>query len=371
MIDKDDCLYICYDTETNGYSEASSQTSVINKYNNIVQISAVYDTKHTFDRIVKVDYIPHKSANIHGITTEQSQKEGVSFNRAFSDFYQFIDKLMHEKGKRHVLLIAHNCEGFDKPILRMECERHSIPLPPHWYFFDTLPALRKQYKDLKSYRLGDVYAEFTGKQLDNAHNSLADSLALHTIATEYVHISSDAITTWDGYVFTDDNDSVKSIRFIGPKTCAKMKAVFQTPDPKVFHLRERYGDKPFEVTEMDLRTRYGYSRDGWIMQIMSEIYCLSPYDMYRRYKSSIYLQSLGLSQYQIGQLAAYDIHSASDFILSFVYQFKSNYRMFMNFIHNVLCKNGIISQHHVPVIYKDLTDMRAGYRLHRRVQSFP
>jgi DNA polymerase III epsilon subunit-like protein len=79
-------------------------------------------------------------------------------------------------GPRTKTLVAHNAQ-FDTSVLQSEMLRHGIPLEQ----IDDLVirCTLEMYKErfLKSIKLIHLYSDIFGEEFDNAHNSLADSIA--------------------------------------------------------------------------------------------------------------------------------------------------------------------------------------------------
>jgi len=119
-------LVLVFDTETTGLpktKEFSLEPEILQKWPHIVQLSYIlYDTKDNNvlkvrDHIVKLPkniVMSQESINIHGITNEMSQKDGVEIE-------QFIGELFDDFSKVD-LVVAHNLE-FDLKVLKAECAR--------------------------------------------------------------------------------------------------------------------------------------------------------------------------------------------------------------------------------------------------------
>jgi DNA polymerase III epsilon subunit-like protein len=125
----------------------------------------------TFDAIVYPDNfeIGEKSIEIHGITKEKAMRDGRPFNDVFLDFIKFI-------GSRTKTMVAHNL-NFDLNVLRSEMIRHNLnmELIDDINFGCTLQLYKERF--LKSIKLVDLYKDIFGEEFQNAHNSLADSIA--------------------------------------------------------------------------------------------------------------------------------------------------------------------------------------------------
>ena len=130
---------------------------------------------NTFDALVRPNdfQISEEAMKIHGITQKVAQSEGRSFKKVFSDFIDFI-------GPRN-RLVAHNV-FFDKSVLRSEMLRHGLNLSLLKKF--EFICTNKMYMKLcnirnprRGIRLCDLYRKFYDEDFENAHTSLADSIA--------------------------------------------------------------------------------------------------------------------------------------------------------------------------------------------------
>jgi len=83
---------------------------------------------------------------------------------------------------KDVELVAHNNSLFDELVLKKELTRVS----PQVTFWDTLPFLRKAYPKLASYKLERLYKHFYNTDLKDAHNAIADVLALVKIYNDHI-----------------------------------------------------------------------------------------------------------------------------------------------------------------------------------------
>jgi DNA polymerase III epsilon subunit-like protein len=125
----------------------------------------------TFDAIIHpTDFqISQGSIDVHGITQERAESEGRHFTEVFFEFMRFI-------GPRTTTMVAHNAI-FDTSVLRSEMIRHQFDLSmiENLNFRCTL-ELHKE-KHLSPIKLGVLYKQLFGIELENAHNSLEDCIA--------------------------------------------------------------------------------------------------------------------------------------------------------------------------------------------------
>src|SRR5210317_1947624 len=125
----------------------------------------------TFDAIIRPDdfTIGEDTAKIHGITHERALAEGRPFPEVFREFMEFV-------GPRTKTMVAHNAQ-FDTNVLYSEIMRHELDVSG----VDELVfrCTHEMYKErfLRTIKLGNLYKDIFGEDFENAHNSLADSIA--------------------------------------------------------------------------------------------------------------------------------------------------------------------------------------------------
>lgn len=155
---------IYYDTETTGVRPDKD---------NIIEIAA-YDPENdvSFCRFVNPGVpIPPETTAIHGINDAMVADAG-NFAQVGQEFLDFC--------KGDVVLIAHNNDTFDALFLKHEFNRHTLTMPSHWKFLDTLKWARKYRKDLPRHPL-QFLRETYGIQANTAHRALDDVIILHKV----------------------------------------------------------------------------------------------------------------------------------------------------------------------------------------------
>lgn len=167
-----------YDTETTGLpvwkepSESEAQP-------HLVQLGAVLadlDTKKiisSLDLIIKPDgwSIPEEVSAIHGITTEYALEVGVPEAQALEMFLAM---------RGDALRIAYN-KTFDQRIIRIAAKRFSTEeAQDKWAEKEDHACSMRMAQSIiggKNPKLAVAYEHFTGKELENAHSAMADTLA--------------------------------------------------------------------------------------------------------------------------------------------------------------------------------------------------
>ena len=112
--------------------------------------------------------IPPSATEVHGITDEMVQGKPTfkQVSKGIKDFFYGSD------------IAGYNSDNFDVPILMQEFHRCQIEFPD-WElnFVDVLKVERL----LNSHKLTDAFKRYTGKDLDDAHEALADTRATEAV----------------------------------------------------------------------------------------------------------------------------------------------------------------------------------------------
>lgn len=154
---------IFYDTETTGIRTDKDR---------IIEIAA-YDPvrQRTFEKLINPGCpIPSDATAIHNISNDMVADQ-PAFPEVAREFIDFCEG--------NIILIAHNNDNFDMPILRSEFTRHQIEMPA-WNFFDTLKWARRYRTDLPRHTL-QILREIYGIPANNAHRALDDVVVLHQV----------------------------------------------------------------------------------------------------------------------------------------------------------------------------------------------
>lgn len=168
--------YLAWDTETTGLPMTRQTATPENVHLfdmcRIVSLAFVtYSTKGrelgSYHAVVYPDTFAVTATEIHGITHEHA----VAHGRPFADVYADL-----VKASKDCILVAHN-SPFDQNALMSECYRRGLSVEPFaaTQFVCTLDMVRRWY--LKPMKLVEIYRTLTGRELENAHNALADARA--------------------------------------------------------------------------------------------------------------------------------------------------------------------------------------------------
>ena len=128
--------FIYYDTETTGVNTQEDR---------IVEIAAYDKTNDTsFSFLVNPKRaIPLEASRVHNIT-DAMVKDSPTFDIIGQQFIDFIGE--------NAILVAHNNDGFDMPLLKSEFARHNLTFP-NALFVDSLTFARKYRPDLPRHTL--------------------------------------------------------------------------------------------------------------------------------------------------------------------------------------------------------------------------
>lgn len=167
------------------YSDIETESLQANK---LLQIAAISEDGQIFNiHLNPHSDLPLHCTNITGLYYYKNNlyKNGrlvpsVSIYKGLRDFRNWILSL-----GRPVHLVFHNGFSFDAKILTKQFLKHKIKIPENILMIhDTLPAFRKKITKIKDHRLATL-AEFTKTNLTNAHDALADSVALKGICETF------------------------------------------------------------------------------------------------------------------------------------------------------------------------------------------
>lgn len=148
---------VFFDLETTGVSTT---------YDRIVQIGAIKVHPDGTEEIKNVLInptipIPAGAAAVHGISDEDV-KDKPEFRRIAKSFLKWLSGCD---------LAGYNSDNFDVPMLVEEFSRVGITFPePDTCFIDVLKIERL----VCSHKLGETYKRYTGEELIDAHDAIAD-----------------------------------------------------------------------------------------------------------------------------------------------------------------------------------------------------
>lgn len=185
-------VYFAIDTETTGLptSRAKPTTSNFSQYDTcrmlslaIVEFSDDHKEQSAHHFIVKPDGFEVKATHIHGITQEMADTQGIPFE----DIYNMFTAIIFLTEGDICRMIGHNLD-FDMNVIRSEFIRHQkcLDILENVNPICTLKLYRKIF--LKPIKLGILYKDLFGKELDGAHDALNDARAAGEV---YPHLLGD------------------------------------------------------------------------------------------------------------------------------------------------------------------------------------
>lgn len=179
-------FHLIFDTETTGLpSNWNAPMDDSSNWPRLVSISWIITdgkNKKSFDFIIRPDgfIIPSQASEIHGITTDRALAEGYDLSFVLELFRAFLEI--------SDVIVAHNID-FDRSIVGAEYYRIGkgedfFSLYNKKNTFDTM----KKANDILRIRgthaggnkwpkLIELYNSLFGENFDNAHNSMADTIA--------------------------------------------------------------------------------------------------------------------------------------------------------------------------------------------------
>lgn len=162
---------IFFDLETTGKEVASARIcsiSIIKEYPN--------GTIEKKSRLVNPTIeIPAEATDVHGITNEMVQNE-LTFKNTSRKLIEFMSGCD---------FVTYNGNNFDIPILAEEFLRCGISFPePNTRFIDAFSIFLKE----SPRTLSAAYKNYCDKELDNAHNSEADTNATYEVFKKQLEV---------------------------------------------------------------------------------------------------------------------------------------------------------------------------------------
>ncbi len=172
-------MYLFFDTETTGLpSNWQAPVTDLANWPRLVQVAWIlFDESgneiERGDHIIKpIGFsIPLDASNIHGITTEKANSDGVNLRYVLDEFDNQLEKAAY--------LVAHNI-AFDEKIMGSEFLRNNM--------LNSIPLKRKictmlsttDYVGIPGYygnkwpKLSELHNKLFGFDFDEAHNAAAD-----------------------------------------------------------------------------------------------------------------------------------------------------------------------------------------------------
>ena len=160
--------FVAIDVETTGLPRKGNYDNCRVLSLAIVEYDRQYKEARASHTLIYPDTFKVQATEIHGITQEEAERDGIPFAEAYNDLLKTILSCP--------VVVGHNLK-FDINAIRAEAKRRQLDLEPldHIEPVCTLDLVKKVYGF--PMKLGILYKELFGKELEGAHNALADSRA--------------------------------------------------------------------------------------------------------------------------------------------------------------------------------------------------
>jgi DNA polymerase III epsilon subunit-like protein len=120
------------------------------------------------DTIIKPEnyIIPQKTIEIHGISNELANLNGIPFNLMADELLKDIQDVKY--------IVGHNIISYDIPVLINNLKNNNYQLNLENYIIEDTIKIVMPYTDNKKIKLQDLYTYLFEKNFDGAHNALCD-----------------------------------------------------------------------------------------------------------------------------------------------------------------------------------------------------
>lgn len=197
---------VCWDVETTGLNpkEDFMIQLAVSKFSK--ETMEIVESKKWYVKPAHNYTISPQAQAVHGLTKEFIDANGVYFKELAPEFFKMIEDAD---------LLTYNGNTFDIKFLNEECKRWSLPLPIVGKNFYDAFAMECRFHPRN---LSAVYKTYTGKDLEGAHDALADVHATidvfkHQLQTQGV--TFDEIDTWQENNLLTPDGSIRNAAAAG------------------------------------------------------------------------------------------------------------------------------------------------------------
>jgi DNA polymerase-3 subunit epsilon len=221
---------VCWDVETTGLNP---------KEDFIIQLALAKFKKDTYEITEQKKWyikpahqytISPSAQAVHGLTKEFIEENGIYFKEIASEFFEII---------RDADLLTYNGNSFDVKFLYEECKRWNLELPISDKVFYDAFSMECRFNPRK---LSSVYKNYTGKDLEDAHDALVDVMGTITVferQMKFHKLEYDEIDNWQENSLLSPDGTIRNAALPGEE----LKIVFAVG---------KYKDSEFmEVTKKD------------------------------------------------------------------------------------------------------------------------
>lgn len=197
---------VCWDVETTGLNpkEDFMIQLAVSKFSK--ETMEIVESKKWYVKPAHNYTISPQAQAVHGLTKEFIEANGVYFKELAPEFFKMIEDAD---------LLTYNGNTFDIKFLNEECKRWNLPLPIVGKNFYDAFAMECRFHPRN---LSAVYKTYTGKDLEGAHDALADVHATidvfkHQLQTQGV--TFDEIDTWQENNLLTPDGSIRNAAAAG------------------------------------------------------------------------------------------------------------------------------------------------------------
>lgn len=197
---------VCWDVETTGLNpkEDFMIQLAVSKFSK--ETMEIVESKKWYVKPAHNYTISPQAQAVHGLTKEFIDANGVYFKELAPEFFKMIEDAD---------LLTYNGNTFDIKFLNEECKRWGLPLPIVGKNFYDAFAMECRFHPRN---LSAVYKTYTGKDLEGAHDALADVHATidvfrHQLQTQGV--TFDEIDTWQENNLLTPDGSIRNAAAAG------------------------------------------------------------------------------------------------------------------------------------------------------------
>lgn len=181
-------LIVYFDFETSGFKKPIHIIQIGAKIDAHFSLAA-NDKYRTLQGLIRLEpgaVIEPQAAKLHGHTTEEMQSEShPEFNIVWECFLRWLDESRRGAKCEEVILVAHNCFRYDKPILYATLERWGIKHQPAWlHYSDSWVVLHEMYPSSTSCSLQHLREQWLPDATEKAHDAMGDVELLHRLIHE-------------------------------------------------------------------------------------------------------------------------------------------------------------------------------------------
>ena len=197
---------VCWDVETTGLNpkEDFMIQLAVSKFSK--ETMEIVESKKWYVKPAHNYTISPQAQAVHGLTKEFIEANGVYFKELAPEFFKMIEDAD---------LLTYNGNTFDIKFLNEECKRWGLPLPIIGKNFYDAFAMECRFHPRN---LSAVYKTYTGKDLEGAHDALADvhaTIDVFKYQLQTQGVTFDEIDTWQENNLLTPDGSIRNAAAAG------------------------------------------------------------------------------------------------------------------------------------------------------------